>query len=129
MKQMRVEVLDASKLGFADLDVSNYLDRHPAALIRFVNITEALSREGISFRGGGYWEAMHGEMSGFFEIRFRIGGIHNRFFCRFIRGENQLILVIAAAGKASGTLLQPSFYKRVRELDQKAMQLGIDSFY
>ena len=33
------------------------------------------------FSGGGKWEAMHGEMSGYFEVRVQGGGNNHRLFC------------------------------------------------
>jgi hypothetical protein len=33
-----------------------------------------------SFSGGGKWEAMHGDMSGYFEIRVQGGGMNHRLF-------------------------------------------------
>lgn len=33
------------------------------------------------FSGGGFWEAMHGEMGGYYEIRVRAGNDLHRLFC------------------------------------------------
>jgi Txe/YoeB family toxin of Txe-Axe toxin-antitoxin module len=34
-----------------------------------------------AFSGGGKWEAMHGEMSGFYEVRVQREGRNHRLFC------------------------------------------------
>lgn len=72
------------------------------------------------FAGGGYWEAMHGEMIGWFELR--IEGPrreHFRFFClldHFAPGFNQpLLVVIAGVRKPFRTLIPPLIYQEVRQ--------------
>jgi hypothetical protein len=34
-----------------------------------------------SFSGGGKWEAMHGDMAGYYEVRVQGGGMNHRLFC------------------------------------------------
>lgn len=72
------------------------------------------------FAGGGMWEAMHGEMSGFFEIRVRHQAMLYRVFCLLdtqAEGVPRPILaVIDAAAKKSKTTLSRSRYGQVRDL-------------
>lgn len=71
------------------------------------------------FRGGGYWEAMHGEMSGFHEIR--ILGKRNRLFrviCLSKRNLNtqEQIVVLAILQKSKGEKISTREYAKVKEI-------------
>jgi hypothetical protein len=71
-----------------------------------------------NFAGGGYWEAMRGDLAGLHEIRFK--GKDRwllRFFC-FLeeRPLEPELIVFAAAKKRPGSLLPPSDYAKVRDL-------------
>lgn len=73
------------------------------------------------FSGGGYWEAMKGEMSGWFELR--IDGPrrhHYRLFCLLdydAKGENKpLLVVIDGRDKPFRTTLSDADYANVRSL-------------
>jgi hypothetical protein len=73
------------------------------------------------FAGGGYWEAMHGEMTGWFEVR--VDGprrTHYRLFCLLdyeaVGVEKPLLVVITGAAKPFRTTLGTRDYARVREL-------------
>ena len=78
------------------------------------------------FAGGGYWEAMHGEMSGWFEVRIDTaleggaGTIHHRLFCRLdyeAEGRDRPLLVaITGMSKPFKTTFTASDYAKVREL-------------
>jgi hypothetical protein len=75
------------------------------------------------FRGGGYWEAMHGNMKGFHEIRLQ--GSDNflyRFFCVVtkISESQERITVLASMRKRKGEKFTTSEYNRVRELARSA---------
>jgi hypothetical protein len=63
----------------------DFLDACPAKIeARFYAVLEAV-REAPppQFSGGGYWEAMHGEMGGFHEIRLTGPGRRQyRLFCQ-----------------------------------------------
>jgi len=43
-----------------------------------------------SFSGGGKWEAMHGGMAGYFEVRVQGGGKNHRLFCVLERDADDL---------------------------------------
>ncbi len=43
-----------------------------------------------SFSGGGKWEAMHGEMAGFYEVRVQFSQANYRLFCVLERGADDL---------------------------------------
>jgi hypothetical protein len=43
-----------------------------------------------AFSGAGKWEAMHGEMAGFYEVRVRGAGMNHRLFCILERHANDL---------------------------------------
>jgi hypothetical protein len=80
-----------------------------------------------SFSGGGKWEAMHGDMSGYYEIRVTGPGREQfRLFCllenadkralaeRGLRGP--AITVITGMRKKTGTLFSDRDYAKVRQL-------------
>jgi hypothetical protein len=73
------------------------------------------------FAGGGYWEAMKGEMAGWFEVR--VDGAkrhHYRLFCRLdyaAEGRSKpLLTIIAGLDKPFRTTLTPANYAAVRAL-------------
>lgn len=74
-----------------------------------------------SFAGGGYWEAMHGNMSGWYEVR--VDGpkrTHYRLFCLLDYDhplENKsLLVVITGMHKLFTTKFSDSDYEKVRLL-------------
>jgi hypothetical protein len=80
-----------------------------------------------AFSGGGKWEAMHGDMGGYYEIRVTGPGREQfRLFCllenadtptlvaRGLRGP--AIAVIAGMRKKSGTVFSQRDYAKVRKL-------------
>jgi hypothetical protein len=80
-----------------------------------------------AFSGGGKWEAMHGDMGGYYEIRVTGPGREQfRLFCllenadvrtltaRGLRGP--AIAVIAGMRKSSGTVFSKRDYVKVRRL-------------
>jgi hypothetical protein len=73
------------------------------------------------FAGGGYWEAMHGDMTGWFEVR--VDGpdrTHYRLYCLLdfdAQGSSKpLLVVIDGRGKPFRTTLSANEYAEVREL-------------
>ena len=72
------------------------------------------------FAGGGYWEAMHGEMTGWFEVRVAGPGkaTHYRLFCRLDYdaegAEKPLLVVITGLEKPVRTDLSAADYAAVR---------------
>jgi hypothetical protein len=80
-----------------------------------------------SFSGGGMWEAMHGDMTGYFEVRVNgPGREHFRLFCLLDRDGPGLhkpaVVVIDGLRKAHMTMLGPQDYAAIRALgdDYKA---------
>lgn len=77
------------------------------------------------FAGGGYWEAMHGDMTGWYEVR--VDGpkkqIHYRLFCRLdyeAQGRARpLLVVITGMSKAVRTLFSDADYAAVRDLGRE----------
>lgn len=79
------------------------------------------------FSGGGYWEAMHGDMGGYFEIRLTGPGRRQfRLFCILDNGSSKelgergfdrpQIAVVTGMSKDSGTKFSRRDYAKVREL-------------
>lgn len=76
-----------------------------------------------AFSGGGKWEAMHGEMNGYYEVR--IDGPnreHYRLFCLLDRNGAAVglggpsLVAITGASKPFRTVLSPADYAQVRAL-------------
>jgi hypothetical protein len=100
-----------------------FLDRCPTkvrATMRAV-LTAVAAAPPKRFAGGGYWEAMKGEMSGWFEVR--VDGPkrrHYRLFCR-LDYEAQamskpLLVIITGLDKPFRTTLTAANYAAVRNL-------------
>lgn len=73
------------------------------------------------FAGGGYWEAMKGEMTGWFEVRVNGPKRHHyRLFCRLdydaAGRDKPLLVVIAGKDKPFRTELSAADYTAVRDL-------------
>ncbi|GEM_PF-1215274 len=77
-----------------------------------------------AFSGGGYWEAMHQEMAGYYEVR--VDGPqreHFRLFCVLVRDEDgslQLggpsLVILGGKSKAFRTVLSSKDYADIRVL-------------
>lgn len=79
------------------------------------------------FAGGGYWEAMKGEMTGWFEVR--VDGPrrhHYRLFCRLdyaAQGRPKpLLVVICGLSKPFRTQLSDADYRNVRNLGEEYLR-------
>jgi len=80
------------------------------------------------FSGGGKWEAMHGAMGGYYEVRVTgPGRMHYRLFCRLENGtaeelsergfDRPQIVVINGMSKRNATVFSDREYKTgVRDL-------------
>lgn len=73
------------------------------------------------FAGGGYWEAMQGDMTGWFEVRVNGPRRHHyRLFCLLdyeVQGMNKpLLVVIDGRDKAFRTELAAADYAAIRDL-------------
>lgn len=84
-------------------------------------LTAVASAPPKSFSGGGYWEAMKGDMRGWFEVR--VDGPrrhHYRLFCLLDYAahgrEKPLLVVVDGRDKPFRTTLAASDYASVREL-------------
>lgn len=82
------------------------------------------------FSGGGYWEAMHGDMAGWFEVRLDgpkprggKGRHHYRLFCLLDYdakdAEKPLLVVVAGLDKPYRTNLSAADYAGVRTLGEE----------
>lgn len=76
------------------------------------------------FAGGGYWEAMHGEMTGWFEVR--VDGpqrSHYRLFCLLdyeaLDRHKPLLVIVDGRSKAFRTTLNDADYAQVRALGKE----------
>jgi hypothetical protein len=82
------------------------------------------------FAGGGQWEAMHGAMTGYFEVRVTSktpsGKWHYRLFCLLDYGAagrtSPLLTVIDGAAKPYRTTLPEQRYSQVRELGDEYLR-------
>lgn len=74
------------------------------------------------FAGGGAWEAMHGGMSGYFEVRVKYRRMLYRVFCLLDTSldariyAKPVLAVIDAESKPDGTAIPASRYEQVRAL-------------
>ena len=71
-----------------------------------------------SFAGGGKWEAMHGDMAGFYEVRVQGGGQNHRLLCLLIRDADDLggpsIVCLGGLSKARRRPAGRRDYERIR---------------
>lgn len=109
-----------------------FLDACPAKIeARFHAVLDAVrDAPPPQFSGGGYWEAMHGDMGGFHEIRLTGPGRRQyRLFCVLDNADpNELrkrgfdgpqIAVITGMVKDSGKKFSDRDYAKVRELGDR----------
>jgi hypothetical protein len=107
----------------------DFLNGCPATIeARFSAVLEAVrDAPPPQFSGGGYWEAMHGDMSGYHEIRLTGPGRRQyRLFCVLDHGsrealrkrgfEEPQIAVITGMVKNSGKKFSDRDYGKVRKL-------------
>ncbi len=84
-------------------------------------LTQVAAAPPKRFAGGGYWEAMRGDMTGWFEVR--VDGPrrhHYRLFCRLdyeaMGLPRPLLRVICGEDKPFRSLLSDADYQHVRDL-------------
>ncbi len=105
-----------------------FLDRCPVPVAaKFVAVVKAVAEAPPpTFSGGGKWEAMHGEMSGFYEVR--VDGPkrrHYRLFCLLERDGARVglggpsLVLIAGLDKPFLTVLSAAEYAEVRRLGRE----------
>lgn len=91
-------------------------------------LTQVAAAPPHRFAGGGYWEAMHGHMTGYHEVRVDgPGRRHYRLFCLLdnqAQGLGPLLVVISGADKPFRTTSGEDVYEGVRHLgdEYKARQ-------
>lgn len=71
-----------------------------------------------AFPGGGQWEAMHGDMAGFYEIRTSGKGQNHRLFCVLERDADDLggssIVCLGGLSKPKRSAASDKEYRRIR---------------
>ena len=71
-----------------------------------------------SFAGGGKWEAMHGDMAGFYEVRVQGGGMNHRLLCLLVRDADDLggpsIVCLGGLSKPRREKADPKDYRRIK---------------
>lgn len=103
----------------------DFLDGIPEKVAaRIISVLEAVAKAPpLSFAGGGYWEAMHDEMAGYYEVR--VDGpqrTHHRLFCLLERDGKKVgldgpsIVVITGMTKPFLTTFSKAEYAAVRAL-------------
>lgn len=101
----------------------DFLERCPLAPRFAAVLTAVAEAPPNAFAGGGYWEAMHGTMAGYFEVR--LDGRdrrHYRLFCVLERDGDRLglggpsIVVITGMEKPFRTTFTERDYAQVRYL-------------
>jgi hypothetical protein len=90
-------------------------------------LTQVAAAPPKRFAGGGYWEAMKGDMTGWFEVR--VDGPrrhHYRLFCRLDYDANDqprpLLVVICGMDKPFRTELSDADYRHVRALGEEYLR-------
>lgn len=104
----------------------DYLNQCPASVkAKFRSILiEVAKAPPKRFSGGGYWEAMHGDLRGWYEVRaLGPGRIHHRLFCLLdyeaIGVAKPLLVVIAGLSKANGAKFSDQDYARILAAGKK----------
>jgi Txe/YoeB family toxin of Txe-Axe toxin-antitoxin module len=101
----------------------DFLQRCPVAPRMAAVLKAVAETPPNAFAGGGYWEAMHGTMAGYYEVR--VDGRdrrHYRLFCVLERDGAMLglggpsIVVITGMAKPCRTTFTERDYARVRQL-------------
>ncbi len=106
----------------------DFLDRCPTAVAaKMVAVVKAVAEAPPpAFSGGGKWEAMHGEMNGFYEVR--VDGPkrhHYRLFCVLERDGARVglggpsLVLITGKDKPFQTVLSAADYAEVRSLGRE----------
>lgn len=76
-----------------------------------------------SFSGGGKWEAMHGDMAGYYEVRVQGGGMNHRLFCLLERDAEDLggsaIVCLGGLSKPKRAAADPRDYATIRRFGEE----------
>lgn len=108
-------------------DAQAFLTTAPGSVQAHVDsiLAALLARDPMRFRGGGYWEAMRGDMRGWFELRCTGPGREQfRLFCLLENGTDEelsalgldapTIVIVAGLRKPHRTVFAAADYARVR---------------
>jgi hypothetical protein len=94
----------------------------PKVRARFVTLLDAIADGPPMSFGGGYWEAMHDAMAGFYEVRVDSKDTHYRLFCLVERDGAKVglagpsVIVIDGRTKSFRTALSANDYAEVKKL-------------
>lgn len=113
-----------------DVPAEDFLDACPSKIeATFLAVLEAVrAAPPPAFSGGGKWEAMHGSMGGYYEVRLTgPGKVQYRLFCKLDNSDAKglgdrgfkepQVAVISGMSKPSGEVFSDADYKKnVREL-------------
>lgn len=113
MAGIRIGVLDASALGHPELDVSSALEA------KLLPILIAIQSEWPHVRMPKQFQAVHGEMAGFFEIRMQDGQENFRVFLKPVQLKEDFFLLLASGTKSRRTGFPSLFYSSVRALAEE----------
>jgi hypothetical protein len=103
----------------------------PAVRAKFAAVLTAVATAPpYRFVGGGYWEAMHGDMAGWFEVRMDgpkprggKGRHHYRLYCLLDYDAKEvdkpLLVIVAGLDKPFRTKLSATDYARVKRLGEE----------
>jgi hypothetical protein len=98
----------------------DYLNNCPESVrAKFRNILiEVAKAPPKKFSGGGYWQAMHGNLKGWYEVRaLGPSRTHHRLFCILdysaMGSAKPLLVVITGLSKANGVKFSKSDYAKV----------------
>lgn len=115
MRRWTVRIADLAGPGSA----ADLLDRAPVAVAaRLLRIAQAAADAGPLALGGGYVEAMHGDMAGWFEIRCTGPGREQYRLFALLEATpaGSAIVLIAGLRKPHRSRFAPADYARVRRL-------------
>lgn len=104
-----------------------YLDAIPSQVRAHMrNVLAAVAKAPpTKFAGGGSWEAMHGEMTGYYEVRKKFNGHHYRLFCLLdikSEGTGPVIALLTGMTKPDRTVFTDADYATVRELGKEYLK-------
>lgn len=112
----RIFILQGSDLAYPHVDAPSILVSNRTLLEKFLSSVEFLRSEWPNARAPKLFQAMHGEMAGFFEIRLQVARINYRFFIRTAPQSRARLVVCAGAAKPRRTGFPSALYSDVREL-------------
>lgn len=108
-------------------DFFNALPAKVQTKLASILIAVAASPPG-KFAGGGYWEAMHGVMRGFYEIRADFQRVHYRLICLLdyeaIGSSGPLLVIVAGLSKPIGTIIKHEMYGDVKSSGEKYLAVN-----